>query len=165
MFNHLKKIISSFVPNSEQITQTAWFRDDCELQMLALKLILYEKEDQVTLENFQDPEMLQELKDSVKSENSMFLERLIENIPGGEYLLTRGWFCRSETPYQIRVLMLKLISAEHQINALSGDMLEHLDLLLTLNIDGESDEAWKEWDEEWLKLDKGYEERVGPKYF
>ena len=165
MFNHLKKIISIYVPNSEQITQTERFCDDCELQMLALKLILYSKEDQVTLENFQDPETCQQLKDSLAEYNDTFLEILVENIPGGEYLFTRGWFCRYETPYQIRVLMLKLISAEHQIYAVSGDMLEHLDMLLTLNIDGESDEAWKEWDEEWLKLDKGYEERVGPKYF
>jgi hypothetical protein len=130
MFEILSEILSFYAPAAEQITQTSWFRESTELQMLALKLCYFSKAELITAQNFQSPAVLQRLKDSLKQYERNFLEILVENIEYGEYLLTRSWFCRYEAPYQIRVLMLKLISSDNLIFSLSGDMLEHLDALL-----------------------------------
>jgi hypothetical protein len=130
MFEILSKILSFYAPAAEQITQTSWFRESTELQMLALKLCYFSKAELITAQNFQSPAVLQQLKDSLKQYDRNFLEILVENIEYGEYLLTRSWFCRYEAPYQIRVLMLKLISSDNLIFSLSDYMQDHLDALL-----------------------------------
>ena len=140
MIEIISKILSFYAPSAEQITQTAWFRESHELQMLALKLCYFSKGHLITAQNFQSPERLRQLNeslnDSLMESGKDFLDILVENIVYGEYLLTRGWFCRHETPYQIRVLMLKLFNADRMIVSRAGDMREHLDALLNFRAYG-----------------------------
>jgi hypothetical protein len=131
-FELLQEILSSFVPTAEQIVQDKMFRNDCELQMLALKLCFYGKRRMLTLEYLLDPTVCQYLKDNMKQHDMYFLDTLIEDIPNGDYLLTRSWFCRHSSPYQLRVLMLKMMQKDHHITANAGDFCEHLDNLLAL---------------------------------
>jgi hypothetical protein len=140
MFEILSKILSFYALDTEQITQTAWFRESSELQMLALKLCYFGKGYLITVENFQSPEYLRQLNeslnDSLMESGKDFLDILVENIVYGEYLLTRSWFCMHASSYQIRVLMLKLLYADRMIFSRAGDMRAHLDALLNNQVYG-----------------------------
>jgi hypothetical protein len=68
----------------------------------------------------------------VNNYNSTFVEKLVENIPAGEYLLTRSWFYHNIDNH-CNIMVLKLIGKDHLINALSGDFKDHLNELLEMS--------------------------------
>jgi hypothetical protein len=54
-----------------------------------------------------------------------FVVELVAGIPGGDYLLTRGWFCRSEY-HQANVLCLRICGCLDLVNPIAGDFDEHI---------------------------------------
>jgi hypothetical protein len=136
MFEFLTKFLSFFVPQSEQITDAAWFRDDESLHLLALKLCYYSKGYLVTPRNLQTLSHRVLLMRFVEACDPCYLDNLVKNIEDGEYFLTRSWFCRNESTYQMRTLMLKTLGHEAEIQPLSGTLTEDLDNLLYLYLFG-----------------------------
>jgi hypothetical protein len=138
MFEHLNIILSFFVPNVEQITRTAWFRDYCDIQLVALKMAYYGHGDKVTLQNLLCPHKYEQLKDFLKQYDDTFRRTLVEGIPKGDYLFSLLLFAKEVPTYQLRILMLKMVGADNQIdlvnNSIQSKLHEHLDQLIKANI-------------------------------
>jgi hypothetical protein len=176
MLELLNEILSFYVPSAEQITQNCTFRGDSELQMIALKLCYFGMSDFVTLENLTDPEQLQMLKDAIASYDNTFLDILVEDIPGGEYLLTRSWFCRNTKHHQLGVLMLKIAKMDHLIDPCAPDFREHLNDLMDELLDSYTNYAEPEltpdelydqqmaYEERWEKYKTLYKEQSPTEY-
>ena len=58
-----------------------------------------------------------------------FVEELVQGIEYGEYLLTRGWFCRSIYRH-VNVLLLRIHGYLHWIDPVAGDFDEHIESII-----------------------------------
>jgi hypothetical protein len=67
----------------------------------------------------------------VDNYNANFIEKLVENIYNGEYLLTRSWF-KMNVQLHCKIMVLKLLGKDHLINAVCGDFEDELNHLLVI---------------------------------
>ncbi len=97
-----------------------------------------------------------------------FVVELVAGIPGGDYLLTRGWFCRSEY-HQANVLCLRICGCLQWVNPTTCDFDEHIQsimerLMLQREINSlahdENDENDDEEDIESDDEDTDYSDRI-----
>ena len=93
-----------------------------------------------------------------------FVVELVEGIPGGEYLLTRGWFCRSDY-YLANVLSLRICGFLERINPTAGDFDEHIrsimqDLMIQRELNSLTQDEDEDDDIESDDDDEDYSDRI-----
>jgi hypothetical protein len=135
----LYKTISSFFPCEAQcaFAREQWFITNHELQLDVLRLcqagyasVFFTPMDSHTFKQHVMCCMRRYIDETYYPNNYNYYSRLVDyltsSIPNGDYLLTRGWFCRS--PYRhVNVFLIELNGCSNMIFALAGDFDEHIE--------------------------------------
>jgi hypothetical protein len=139
----LSKIISSFFPSkvTPAFVEEPWFLENHELQLDVLRLcqtgmacafytpisncLMFKLHVVGCMQRYVDVEYTMD----DPAYRMKFAEYLATSISGGEYLLTRGWFCNN-TRLHVKVFLIELNGMSSLINAIHGDFEEHIDSII-----------------------------------
>ena len=139
----LYKTISSFFPNEAMCAFVGepWFIENHELQLDVLQLcqagyacMLFSKTPDHETFKMQMAYFINRYVDTTYRTNrqdhySKFVDNLTLGITDGDYLLTRGWFCRS--PYRhVNVYIIELNGCSGLIDCFRGDFDEHIENIM-----------------------------------
>ena len=124
----LIETITSYLPfNGEP-----WFFSNYETQLHVLQLC-WEGLHHLIVQSPDEETFTQHVSHLVKTrveiEANNFLEDLVSEIDGGDYLLGRGWFCNS-LRRQVNVFLIKMHGYSHDINVVAPDFDEHVESIM-----------------------------------
>jgi hypothetical protein len=96
------------------------------MQLSVLRIICINRADYIKTSNKEEnfALCLKTISEHFLSQEN-FISQLVNDIPGGEYLLTRGWFCLS-LEHHIIIMLLKIHGYLGRVNPVIGDFAEHL---------------------------------------
>lgn len=131
----LNETISSFFPMEaydHAFFGNPWFQKNYDTQLAVLRLCYAEQHRSIKMwicDEDAFSEHMSFLIHSFDVIHNKFLEDLVSEIDGGDYLLGRGWFCNS-SQRQVNVLLIKIHGYSQWINAVSGDFDEHVESIM-----------------------------------
>jgi hypothetical protein len=106
-----------------------WFLTNYETQLAVLQLC-WEELAHLIVHSPEEETFVQHVSHlihtHVEKKGGNFLAELVEEIDGGDYLLSRGWFCKS-AKRQVSVFMIVMHGYSHLINPVDPDFDEHIE--------------------------------------
>jgi hypothetical protein len=132
MNTFLNETVISFFPNGASCAFVGerWFLSNHQLQWIVLHLC--EEGYAHLIETSSDEAIFTQHVFNLANvllEPQNLLEQLLMGIRRGEYLLTRGWFCRSLYRH-VNLLLIRIRGYLHRIDAVAGDFDDHINSII-----------------------------------
>lgn len=125
-----KYILDVFAPSLGPVIERPEYRSNIDFQFKAMKLCFYGIGYKFSANHPNPMFHLTEIINEIESvDPEFFLSRLLKYFKGGEYLLTRSWYCKSPLR-QLKTMILAMTGIGHEFFAVSGDFDYELNRLL-----------------------------------